>query len=550
MSRIFTLIQKPFFALVALFMLLALSALFPTYTHAQTTNDQEAQRLKASFQRLLDYQKNINEALGSVDVTYDGELTVTRQPTYYTLTFPHIYLSSKILPEATGEEATKPAKQVVDIGKITINAMADEKPGYWKIVLTIPENITVYDALKKSGDPDLFSLNIGEQRSIALYSEKLGYFTKLDMNMSKIDFLVGGQETGVNMGGIQFYTKLEEQDNGKFSGPGHFLMNNLHIDPPDQDAQVAIEELKLGFHVGDMVLPSIEEYQQRILKHKETINSLQSIENSKEGTEDISAQNVFDMLSDMYNFDVDSVSFDYSAKNISVKDTNSDEETKTIHIANGSFGAGASGLKSDKGSLNIDFDYEGFKTTPEIPEINDLVPQNFKINLEAGNVPYTTLSDLANNTFQSITQNPEAAQMAWLGVVMRLPAIISQAGTQIMVDQNNISNHIYDVTLDGKIATDLSSVTGFSAKFKLLFEGLEALLNVSQKHASKENTTNSDEYKKLIPTLEKLKQIGQPTTGKNDQPAYSYDIELDPQGSLTINGQDAQTVLGQQQPQQ
>jgi hypothetical protein len=541
MFRTLTPVKHPLFALIAF----TLCVCFPTHTRAQETNDQEAQRLKTSFQRLLDYQKNVNEILGSVDITYDGELTVSRQPTYYTLTFPHIYISNNNKFDNANEDPSEPAKQVFDFGSITINAMADDKPGYWKIVLTLPEKFALYDALKASGDPDLFSLNIGEQRSIALYSEKLGYFTKADINLSGLTFLVGGQKAGIELGGIQFYSKMEEQENGKFSGPGHVLLNNLHVSPPDQNAKVDIEELKLAFDIGDVVLPTIEEYQQKILKHKDTFKRLQDIEKQDDKeAEAISAQNVFDMLADMYDFDMDRFSFAYSTKNVDIKD--STDEVKTMHIASGRFGAGASGLKSDKGTLSVDINYEGFETTPADPEISDLVPQNMSTKLEAKDVPFTTLSTLTSNTLQSIAQNPGAAQMAWLGVVMRLPAIVSQAGTQIVIDQNNISNHIYDVTLDGNISTDMSSMTGFAAKFNMLFEGLEALLSISEKHGANESSPNANEYKQLIPTLNKLKTIGKPATGKNNNPAYSYDIELGQQGTLTINGHDVQTVFGNQ----
>jgi len=554
MPRTIPPIKTKFFAIAAF----ALYVLFPTYTYAQsantTTNDQEAQRLKASFQNLLDYQKSVNEIFASSDITYDGELTITRQPTYYTLTFPHIYIGGS-KNKANNEDESQPSNQVLDIGVITINAMADEKPGYWKIVLTLPEKFALYDAQKASGDPDIFSLNIGEQRTIALYSEKLGYFTKMDLNLSSLGFLVGGQKVDMEMGGLQFYTKLEEQDDGKFSGPGHFLINNLKVFPPNQSADVDIEELKLSFHMGDFALPTLKEYGNKLLKHKDTFDHLKALED-QDNAENISSQNVFDMLADMYDFDMGSFSFAYSTKNANIKEkptANNEEkapETNTIHIADGRFGIAVSGLKTDDGALRIELDYNGFKTTPEDPEISDLVPQNLSFNTEAQKVPFNTLTELASNTFQSIAENPQAAQMAGLGVIMRLPAIISQAGTQVVVSKNNISNHIYDVTLDGKITPDLSSMIGFAAKFNLLFEGLDALLNVSQKHSAKENGDKVNEYKNLVTTLQKLKTIGQSTTGKNKKPAYSYTLELGQQGQFTINGHDAQTVFGPQQEQQ
>ena len=542
MSPAIALVKPSFFTLIAF----TLCVLFPTYSQANTTSNQEAQRLKASFQRLLDYQKGVNDIIGSLDITYDGDLTVVRQPDYYTLTFPHIFLSG----EAYNAEEQKPSKQVFDLGVITINAMADENPEYWKIILTLPEKFALYDALKKSGDPDLFSLNIGEQRTIALYSEKLGYFTKMDMNLSGLAFMVGGKKIDMELGGVQFYTKLEEQDNGKFSGPGHFLLNNLHVSPKDQDDKVDIEELKFGFNMNDWALPTLEDYQQKLLKHKDTFSNLQTLENQT-GME-VSGQKVFEMFSDMYDFDMGGFSFSYSTKNVNILDTpNADMEgnipdAKTMHITAGRFGVGASELKTDKGALFVGLDYKGFKTTPVDPELDDLVPQNLNLKIEAQNIPFTTLGALATNTIQGIAKNPKSAQMAGLGVLMRLPAIVSQAGTQVAINENNISNHIYDVTLNGKVTTDMSSMLGFSAKFNLLFEGLDTLLSASEKHSANEDSKNMNEYKQLVPKLNKLKTVGKQTTNKNNKPAYSYDIELGQQGNLTINGQDIKTIFGEQ----
>ena len=550
-------------ALFFVLTILAFYAFSPAYAYAQTS-DEEAQRLKASFQELLDYQKFTNEAFGTLSIEYDGELTVERQSEYYTLTFPHIYLSGM---EKSGADPA--ATQVFDIGVISLNAMADDKPGYWKIVLTLPEKMTVYNAAKGLEDPEAFAITIGEQRSIAYYSEKLGYFTKMDINISGLDFLVGENETGVKLGGVQIYTKLEEGENGTFSGPGHFLVNNLHVSPPGQETVVDMDEIKLSFSLGDFVLPSLKEYKQKIEKHKETLGKLYALDNQGEedaAEPDINPQNVFNMIYDMYTFNMDSFSFAYSAKNVNIKaprangcikltpeeqeecekNNSSTPGFDTMHIENGRFGAGITGLKTDAGALRIEWSYDGFKTQPDNPEVSDFVPQNLNASIEAQKVPYSTLGGLATNTLQSIAQNPESMQIAGLGIVMRLPAIIAQAGTQVVVDKNNISNQLYDIALDGSLATDLSSMTGFALKMNVLFEGLESVLKAAQTHSANTKTEETDEYQDLISKLEKLKSIGQKTTGKNSKPAYSFDIELNQQAEITINGVRADTVFSEE----
>ncbi len=522
--------------------LLAALVLIPfNYAHALQINQQGADTLKASFQDLLDYQKTVNDALGSVRIEYKGDLTVKQEATYYAVTFPHVFIRGPKI-EGVPEDNT-----VFDMGVIKINAIPDDKPGYWKTVMTFPSKMT----LKGEKPEDNFSINFADQKSIALFSERLGYFTKLDMNLSGISFQAAGQDVGVNIGGLQGYMKFEEKGDGTFSGPGHVLLTNLNIAPPTEAEKFSIGEFKADFSMQDMKMPTLKEYQDKLMKHAKTFESLQNL-GSPEKEVEMDGNAILNMMMDLYNFDMNGFTFEYSAKDINVSSDleNQFRDFDTLQIGSASLGFGFQNLKSEKGTMAIKSAYDTINITPVDPEYKDVMPQKMDMNIQALNIPYGALTQIATNTAKAIATDPESAQMAGLGVLMRLPAILAQAGSQIVVEKNGASNSIYEFGISGKVMTDLSAMSGFTAQFNALFEGLDALHAIVKKNAANTSSPNAGQFAQMANTLASLKAVGKAQKGPNGKPAYAYDIQANAQGQFLVNGQDAATVFSPAPPPQ
>lgn len=502
---------------------------FASPSFASNTNDQSAQKLKDAFQTMLDYQKTVNEAFGGVDLVYEGELTVTNEATYYTITFPRILI--KALEAQTDEENEEQDKEIFDIGVITINAMPDEKDGYWKTVMTLPTELTLGQEEKTA-----FSMSFAEQRNIGLFSEHLGYFTKMDMNLSDIKFSMLGEDTGLSMGGLQLFMNIEENDQNRFSGPGHLSISNLVIAPPEDEETIKMEELKLDYSMQNALLPTLQEYQAKLLKHSETFKALQNLDPEDSQAAAANGKAIMDMFFDLYDFDIDGFAFKYSAKNITAT---SDKPNKEFSLGSGNLGFGFKGLSSEKGSLTINAEYAGIKSAKMEKDLKQALPSNGKLDINAINIPYEALSQIIGSTATSVAQDPSTAQMAAMGIMMRLPAVLAQAETKIIMENNGIKNEIYDLNINGDVSTDLTSIIGFGANFKAVFEGLDTLISAMQSDTSEDNEGRL----KFIEALGKWQSIGTQTTGPNGKPAYSFDIETTPAGQVMINGQDASAVL-------
>ncbi len=501
--------------------------LTPINAMAIEINDEGAKKLKNSFQRFLDYQKTSNEAFGELLIIYKGELKIDKNEKYYTITFPDISIKNK--------KANKPDKEEKDftfnIGAITMNAIPDEKPDYWKIVLSLPNKMTLSD----NTDNDLV-IEFKEQNTIALFNDRLGYFTKANLMISDISVTDGGKEAGFSLGNINLYSNMNEDEDSKFSGLGHISLGNLSISPPENSDNINIGEAKLGFTISDFKLSTLEEYSAKFLKHSETFNSLGNLEQDT-APKNINSDNVVEMILDLYDFEMDGFDFEYSFKDLEIN-----TDINKFKLGSAFTGLGLVGLNSDKGSIHIKAGYDEVNIAPIDPEYSDLLPNSANIDIKVTNVPYPALTDIGTSIIKTIAKNPDMATMAGASILMRLPTILMQSDTQIIIDQNGIKNDIYALKLDGKVIADITAMMGFSAKFKAVFSGLDDILSISNKYAKDGQSKKSDKFVDLSKTLEKLKEIGKSETSENGKTSYIFEFETTPEGQFLVNGQDTSTI--------
>ncbi len=503
--------------------------MIPATSYAAQINEAGAQKLKTVFQDILDYEKIVTDNLGGIELVYDGELTVDMHEDYYTVTTPNILIR---------EEGNTDMQDALTIGTFAINAMPDEKEGQWKTVITIPSSF------KFAEEEESFEFIIGKQNIVAILDDRLSYFTKINLNISEIEMKRNGEKFDIlELGSLQFYTNLNEVDQGIYSGPGHFTVTDIYIDDPSEfnTNTYKIGEFRFDMDMNKVKLPTLQEYQAKFEKHAQTFKALNN------GDENLDPNALTEMFVDLYSMEMDGMSFGYNVKDI-VDTANPNDENReydTLSIASATMGMGFDGLTQEKGSLNINFGYDGFKISPMEEFRTATMPEDTNIDIRAVNIPYQSLIQMAQTTMASIAEKPESANMAGLGILMRLPAILAQSETQIVVENNGLKNDTYSFDLNGKVMTDLESMIGFSAKFKGLFKGLDALSAIVETETQKANPQEEHQWYELFTFLTKLKTIGVKEETTNGEPAYGFNFETTPQGQMMLNGQDAMTIFSE-----
>lgn len=508
--------------------LIALLLLFPISASATAPiDDAGAQRLKSSFQNIITYIDTVYGAngLGGPEplMKFEGELTVVPQNTYYSVTWPHMYYQ-------------EPSGGKIDLGVIAFNAMPTDKPGYWKMSMALP---AAYSFAGPDGTQ--VKINIGAQNAVGLFKEDLGWFIKLDANYENIT--IDGAEDALKtfrIGSVKISSDFAEDPEGSLTGPAKVAFKDLLIEPQDEDISIKFGDLGFDYSIRKLKPPSLIAYQEKIVKHAETLKALRRSEDDAASVpDDVDGKAVMDMLFDLYSFDLDGFDFRYRAENMEIASNNPENpDFRNFSLTKGHFGFGVDGLKSERdGTLSMDARYEGLAFEPLDPDYGGAIPQDVYIGIRAEKIPVQIISSLAQNTITAISTEPQMAQMAGLGFAMKLPAILSQAGTQIVVEDNFIKGALYNASLNGKLTADINAVSSAVGKFKGLFEGLDALYALATKNAANPDLDDAQSFADLVKTLDMIKAFGKPATGPNGKPAYAYEIELTPQGQFLINGQ-------------
>jgi len=507
--------------------------LFVGTAHAYEFNDADAQKLKTSLQTFLDFEKSINELSGGIVIDYKGELVVAPQADSYAITLPNIVIKGSD-PGATNDLA-------LDLGVVNIIAIPEDQEGLWKMAVTIPSH---YNFSDKTGE--VMSLSIGSQQFFGVYSEKLGYFTKSKGDLNDLTFKVGGEDSGIKIGNLKLQSLLSEDENGLYSGPGEFSLNNVSFKDKDNKVNFTLGSFITNFDIERIDLPDLATYKNNLEKHAATLKSLQNIEQKPEAVDSAKIQDIIAMISDLYGFKLGGFSLKYSLKDLTVTDNSGPSEqgndVKNLNLDNVFFALGLHDMDKEEGQFNLSLGFDGIKAEPMDAEYDALSPKSVNIELDSAKIPVKTLSDLTAGYIKTITENPEMADMAAMGTLFKIPMLLAQAGTTINIKNTYMNGKDYSTNINGQIVADMNAVTNVNGKVDGLFAGLDKLIETVNGFIQAPDSKHKAELQNTLSTLEMFKSLGKPTTDASGGPAYAYEMLITPQGQMTLNGQDMSTL--------
>ncbi|MCB1782788.1 MAG: hypothetical protein KDI13_02225 [Alphaproteobacteria bacterium] len=502
------------------------------YAAEPTIDDAGAARLQKSFTEILDYVKTVYgpDIFGTQTppLIFEGDLKVEKQSTFYSITWPHMYYQ-------------EPAGTKIDLGVMAFNAVPGDKDGDWKMTMALPASYAMTDP-----DGKVIKINIGAQNTVALFNESLGYFTKYDANFENIT--LSGAEEALKVFKIEkvhLLSNLSEESDKTLSGPFDLSFNDISIEAADNTDAVKVHIGRIGLDgkIDKFTPVSLKEYKEKLSKYAETLKSLHPTDAGAPQA-NIDPKAMIDMFSDLYSFNMNGAEAKYSLQDLTI--TSNDENLKNLNIKSAYFMAGTNGLLSDKGSMDLGLGYSNLKIDPLKPGYEGSIPENVNISLRAQKIPVQILTTLGKNSLAAIGSNPDMAAMAGMGFVMKLPAILSQAGTEVIVKDTFIKGGLYNAAIDGKLVADLNAVASATGSFNGVFEGLDDLYALAEKNAANPDFPDASTFASVLQPLGMLKAFGKPGSGPSGKPAYLYDLKLTPEGKFLINGQDLSPPQGQQ----
>jgi hypothetical protein len=444
-------------------------------------------QLQTLFQSILDEQAAATT--NGATLKMDGPIEVEPAGSYYAVTLPPLTLEYQ-------------DGQKIQIGMISINASAADKPGNWKMTLALPTPITGFDASGK----ETMRISLGEQKVAGIWNEALKNFSKLDANYQnvRIDFPANNGFVSLKQALIRYdFTKAAD---GTWSGPAYFEAVDSAWNLPTLSSEGTAE--KLSFN------STIDQFSPELVN---TGNGLIFSPALLSNTSLYKALNKLDIKIEANNF-------------------HSKFAPPAIKPAEYTLASGALSLQLDKvlsGTMDarLGIDFTEFKANGATSDLGSLLPQNGSINLMNKNIPAGTLAD----AFAGAGQDAVAVPM----LIMKIPALLSQAGTFVETKNSYISNNDYRIDLGATMRADITAVNNATGQGRLAITGLDRLLANLQVITSK-----NGKYREPARMLEQLKTVGKVETGKNNDFVHVFDVLLDPKGALTVNGKNLSEVIG------
>ncbi len=484
--------------------------------HAAEINAEGAAKLKTIFENIILYQKSIPQQ-GGAQLQYDGDVMVEPAEKYYAVTLPHARI-------------TYPDGAKLDIGMVSVNASPHDTPGQWKMAVAVPTPIILMDAKQTQA----VKINIGGQQAAGIWDENLESFAKLDAEYKSIT--VENATTGFSLQVPQIkivYDFAKAADN-TWSGPGSLLASNI-AGTFMNGGTLKIREIK-----GDF---SIDKYNPAVLKDYRAFlkTFFEDAEKKKAAgaPPDIAkTTELADRLHALLLKATNGFTGNYGVTGVELGRNNPATGTpETMKIGNIFFGMDAKDMMAEKIALSLRAGYNGFSITPTPKGYEGVLPAESNIDLAFNSIPARQIADIVRNTLQGSLQQPEMAQMAGLSLMMKIPGVLSQAGSYVEVKNNYIGNSDYRFETNGSIKADVAAMNMFTANIVGQFAGLDQLLTRVKAIATDINNPAAKNAQGMSRSLEMLRTYGAPKPGAAG--TYLYKFEMTPQGQILMNGKPA-----------
>ncbi len=491
------------------------------YSPAKAQVDEAgAEKLRTLFSEYIETNRASATQNGAELVT-KGDVEVTPKGSYYAITLPHLGLKMQ-------------DGGLFDIGVFALNAMPSSVPGQWKMTVATPTPMVMYDA---ASAPKLI-VNIGEQSFSGIFQEEMKSFVKLKAQYNK--FVAIDQDSGMKFlfPSIQYVANMEERTPGQWTGPADIVINGFHVLDEGQTTPV--------FKIGKMFIKStVEDY-----SAKAQIDFQEKMEALTEAMSSVDAPQVspdhamamYNLMTEFFGTAFDAMDFELGVENVHVAPPNEDKE---FNLNRAAFGMGMSGFRSNRVKLRYWLNYNGLSVPGLEKEVEDMIPTQMNYDISLNNIPYKEMVDLGRSSMQGIIAQPQASQLIGLQALMTAPQLLTQASSNVSINNTYAGNNIYNVNLNGLLTADINAIKGGYGNGRVEFYGLESLIAMTQKNLENPDLSMEDKQKlqQMYGGLNAMLLFGQQDTDSNGRAIRAYNLELTKEGAILLNGADINTIM-------
>ena len=477
---------------------LFITACFALPAFAQDINAQQAAHLKKVFQTILENRQA--EIAQKTDrprkLTLEGDVIVEPVETYYAITMPRMGLAY--------EDGTR-----VDIGIVALNASPHDQPKQYKMTMSLPTPILGFDAQ----DQEIMRLSIGTQKTAGIWHEDIETFIKLDAEYNDIAIAAATNNAQMNLQKLLIRYDLNESADKRWSGPIRFEADNFSIKAPENAASLSLDKLLLSITLDELLDEAL-------------LNS---------PTEEASAETEYKMA--------DGIDATFALTGLELSKNINNEGTENITLGSGGIRFNFDNALSGSVDANFNMNFKDLSSSNIPADLKALIPQNGALNLTHYNIPIDSINQLMAN------KTDENAKTFGLSLMLKVPALMAQAGSYIETKDSFISNQDYNIAFNSILRADIAAVNSATAKATMRFTGFDKVLSMAQVAGRNLYTsTYAAPMRSLARLLERLKPLARIETTEDKGYVHIFDFVMDETGRVLINGQAALPLLQDQKP--
>ncbi len=496
---------------------------------APQIDEQGAQELKAILNEMLDFQKSAT-AVNQGVMKFEGELKVERAAEYYAVTLPHITIA-----DTSGG--------FFDMGIISLNAIPTDDPAMWKMSMALPTPMTGYDA---QGNP-VVSFDISRQRMSGVWHKDFGNFVKLDAAYENLVINAGAAGEGVVIPSMSAMVDLDKNEKDEWSGPAAFAVNGMKVMAGGREVFKA-DKFLANSEVLNISTAAIKQYKDNMTAIAEQALALP--EGGQASPQH--AVGIYNLIFDFLGNAWEGFSSEFAVEGLKIEVPAEDAAApKTFRLGKATYGLDMRGFKGDNITIASRMSYDGVESQLVLPGIEGIIPTGANLSYRINNIPYKQIAELGKNTLRSSLVSPEMAQMSGMQMVMVLPQILAQAGTNFELKDLAINGQEnYGLQFTGKVNADAVSPMGITADVNGRIHGFEWLTGKLSGIMNNPQTSQGQkaEVQKAVQTLALLQLLGRQEKDGQGRDVRVYEFKLGPQGQMLLNGADLNAVLGQMSP--
>ncbi len=466
---------------------LCLSVFFFTTAHAAEINQEGAKKLKTLFEAGVHNAEKIGSEADSRYV-FDGEVSVEPANGYYAVTLPYVTLTSKEFPDAK-------------IGIIVVNVTPGKQEGQWNMAVALPSPILFID---NEGNT-ISQLDIGRQSMSGVWDEDLGNFTALRASYHNITLHDAEKRTLMRLPNAMLgMDSTRTETEGRWTGVSELNLDKLEISRPE------ISTTKIGrLYMKSEIVNFKPEFYKEMLYGDKQATPLERMEKAlTDGADDLKLTYQLEKL-------------DYAE---------SAPAGRKLKIDALRLDGASLNLREDESDFDFTLNYAGLDagTKKKKGTHNDsLIPINARADVKIDSIPLPQIIELAKNTLaQTEGLPPEETKNVMTVFILKIPALLSEAGSEMTAKDNFSEGPDYRVDFDTNVKADVTAMNSLTASGKAQVAGFDNILRRAGNMGPN-----------IFTLLTKLKEAAKPATDKNGRAVDELAFSMEKNGAILINGQ-------------